>query len=755
MALDPIGVLFTAKDLASAQIQKLDRQFKTLDNTTESVQAKFTKNIKLMGAGLAAMGAGAVMLAPLAVATQRAADLEEVLLDVRKVAGDGVNIAQLNDDLNKMGPALGKTSQQLATMAVGAAQLGVTGNDNFNKFVSGASKMAVALDITEETASTVGAKLLNVFELGTGQLENLGSAFNEMANTAAASSEEIIAASFRSAGSLKMLGLSAGDVAALNTRLVETGLRGDMAGTSLRRAFEMAAAQPQKLAKAMGVSVDEVQRRLGEDAMGTILQFSEELALMPNKAEALGIASKVFGEEGSKAVVRLGSDMERVNFLITKANKGFDEGTSLQKEFDSVTQGFNFSVKQLGAAWDAIVVTFGNQLLPLLTPLIKGFADFFSKLLEFIQPFAGLIAKTTAFIGSVLILSGAILFLKGAFGLLALFAGKLLIMLAPIVGIVLALSAAIFLFYKAFQENFGGFGDFVRDMFNKVSLFFRALFDLVTKGEISEALYRQLQDAGILEFTEMIIGAFLKVKSFLGGVFDGFMIGIEAMTPGIQMMIGSFMSLGQTIMSVFGLSTGKINEANAGGESFSGTLMSMAETGRMVGAILGNVFAMFANVITGLVSLINMVIEGFLQLGSLAKAFSEDFSGTLGDMGGFAKELAGDAISGIGSFLFGGDEESTATVTGSPGIGNQPVPVGIGAGLNVPTAGLDANVSAVDAQVGSAKNNNSQLIGAMDQQSKNEKPIEVTSVLNLDGRRVAESVNRVNKRGQLLSGGQQ
>ena len=60
--LDPIGVIFTAKDLASGTVGKLDKNFKTLDNTTDVTAAKFTANLKLMGAGLVAVGVGALGL---------------------------------------------------------------------------------------------------------------------------------------------------------------------------------------------------------------------------------------------------------------------------------------------------------------------------------------------------------------------------------------------------------------------------------------------------------------------------------------------------------------------------------------------------------------------------------------------------------------------------------------------------------------------------------------------------------------------
>ena len=56
MALNSLGLglVFTAKDLATAQIRKLTGSFRKLDDVTEQTTSRFEKGVKGMAVGLGA-----------------------------------------------------------------------------------------------------------------------------------------------------------------------------------------------------------------------------------------------------------------------------------------------------------------------------------------------------------------------------------------------------------------------------------------------------------------------------------------------------------------------------------------------------------------------------------------------------------------------------------------------------------------------------------------------------------------------------
>ncbi|GAB1376896.1 hypothetical protein MASR1M48_17480 [Lactococcus petauri] len=758
--LDPIGVIFTAKDLASATVQKLEQNFNSLDGTTSEMAKKFSTSMKMIGTGMSAMAVGAGILAPLGLATAKAADLQEELLNVRKIAGDNVNIDKLAGELDALAPSLGMTSVELAKIAKGAAVLQVKGNENFIAFVDGASKMATALDIPVEQASMLGSKLLNVFQIPVSQIQNLGSVFNEMANVTVAGADEIINATFRSAGSLKGLGFSAGDVAALSARLIELGLSGEEAGTSLSRAFTSVASQPKDLAKAMGISVDELQRRLGKDAMGTIMGFSEKLAKMPNQAKALGMASQIFGEQGSKAILRLGSDTARLGMLVKTANQGFKDGTSLQKEFSSITEGFNFIMKQVNAGWNSFLSMMGKDLLPIMSAVASTFSNFFIGLLKFLKPFAGLISKTLLFVGGIIFLTGAIVALVGAFKLIMLLMAPLWLAMIPVLKVVLALSAAMALFYLAYKNNFGGFADFVRDTFNKVSLFFEAMLEVISSGEISEALYKNLQDAGILGFVEAVLNAFFKTKSFLSGLFDGFMSSFSRFLPVVEMLWESFKMLGSTVLELMGNIFGVFSGIMGGGENGAKTLNVMANSGRMVGAVLGNVVGALVSGISTIVSGANLVLTIFLKIinavVNIGKSISEFIGGAIGWV---VEKLSGGLLGKLLGKALGVEFSSAQPVDNGTRMPANVIPFPMqnvnpsSAGL--PMGNMGADIMPLQAQVNkNAVGQNGNLMQAMMEGAQAPKETVVVSKLFLDSREVASQVNRVNERNRISSGGQ-
>ena len=622
--LDPLGVIFLAKDLASTTIKKLEGNFLSLDKTVQASSKNFSQGLVVMGQGLTALAAGAAALAPLAIGIKLAGDFEAVLLNIKKIAGDSADIPALSAAFIAMGPHLAMTAAQLGEIGVAAAQLGISSTKDITAFTEGVAMMAVALDVTTEAAGTASAKMLNIFKLPIEQIQNLGSAFNALSNTTAASAADIVNATFRASSTLASLGATAPQVSALAASLVSLGVPAEIAGSSLRRMFEMATTQPKKLSDAMGITVDDLQQRLGKDAVGTILQFLEKLRAVPNAAIRVGMATKIFGEEGSKAANLLSQSLDQTRKNIAFATAEFEKGTSIIQEFEAQAVGFNFSVKQMKSAFDALFVTLGTAVLPILTPIAKGIANVVAAFTKLIEPVKEVVAGVLGFVGAFLMATGSLILFRGALfalkGLMvivgATFSGFIAIFAqaALVVGVLIA---SFYLLKRAFESNFGGFGDFLRGVFDKVSAFVQAVIEVFSSGEISGALYEELQRTGMLEFTEAVLRGFSRVKTFLSGMLNGFMAAWASVEPvavaALTAIMEVFSALGQIVIAL----VNGFDSLFGGAGSQIAILEGVGKAGKSTGLVIGEAFATIAKVILLVITTLAKAGTAVLNFGTL------------------------------------------------------------------------------------------------------------------------------------------
>lgn len=750
MALDPIGVIFTAKDAASATIEKLEGQFKSLDGVTEDVTKKFTKHIKTIGVGIAALGAGGLLLGGLNAASNKFNTLQTSVAEVSTlIQGTKEEIDTLTNASIQFSKTYGTDAVSQAKGYYQAISAGVGDVTQATAFMDVANKVAIGGVTDIGTAIDGLTTVTNAFVQQNVTASQAADALFIGMKAGKTTVGELSASISKAAPSAAALGINFNELIGAASALTTGGMKTEIAMTKLNAIFT-AFLSKQDVAKEMGPQVAAAfsLQNLKAKGLGGALKDLDtalggdqvKMQKVLGSAEALGAALSLTGAQAD---------------TFDKIMRDMQTGTGAAEEaFKKMTMTAEFQQKRFTALRESIVLMIGKAFNPIQAAVYRVASAFMEMVAAIPQPVIDFLVKIASYAGGVLVLTGSLLVLKGVFGILGLIAGKLFLAMLPLVAVIMAVSGAVFMFYQAFQKNIGGFGDWLAETFNDVKLFFTAIAQLISDGEISEALYMQLQEAGILDFVEIVMRGFYILKSFLGGVFDGFMEGIEIMSPFIEIMIGSFMSLANTIRSVFGLATNEIGMAGDSSEGFLSTLDMVRVVGQTVGATLGQVFGGIASIISGTVALINMIIEGFIQLIDLVKMFTADFSGTLKDAGGWIKELGGGALSKVGSFFgFGGDE---GTVTQTPTIESpqttQIQPSGIQ--LNTPTNGIEATALAAGANVNAVNRASETATAVAQEQAEKEKETIVVSRLVLDGRQVAETVNRVNKRQAVAAGGQ-
>lgn len=347
----------------------------------------FKGKVALAGAALGALAVGG-----LAAATSAAADFEEAMVEVEKVT-DPETAAAMSDRIREMSQEMPVAQEELAGIAAQAGRFGVEGEESMEQFTESVAKMAVATDLSTQEAGEAFARMTTLMDEEISNVENVGSAVNELSNNMATSASEITNASTRSAGALNQLGLQTEEILALNASMNEVSASSRIAGTRLRR-FAQEIQDPGKtedLAAALGMSVDEFER-MREESPNELMQ------LMVERFQAGGESADALRETLSttsrQALAGLAENTESWTDAQEIALGQLEEGTSLQEEYDAAADTFNSRLQVLQNQLREVAIQIGNRLLPPLTDLLRETMDFVGLLSDRLGPILDRISGT-------------------------------------------------------------------------------------------------------------------------------------------------------------------------------------------------------------------------------------------------------------------------------------------------------------------------------------------------------------------------
>jgi len=208
----------------------------------DKIVGGFTRLVKKIGKVNAALGlmTGAFVFFAargLKKSTEEAIRFQTEMAELSKLLGPELArpIAEAMGDLSKIMPL---ARQELTEIAATAARLGVRGSGNIREFTRVMAMMGVATDISANTAADALARVALQTQTPIKDMEKVGSVINELANTMATSSSEIVAAVRRSAPEMSRFGLSIDQIVALNASLNTVSESATRAGTRMRRLFQ-------------------------------------------------------------------------------------------------------------------------------------------------------------------------------------------------------------------------------------------------------------------------------------------------------------------------------------------------------------------------------------------------------------------------------------------------------------------------------------------------------------------------------------
>ncbi len=643
-----LGLIFTAKDLASQKIRGIDQAFKGLDQSVAGGTKRIAPNFKLIGGGIAAIGAGAAGLAVVDAAVESFAGFQKAMFEVGTLTNaTNKEIEDLSALTLSLSSKFGRDNQESARTFYQIISAGVTDATEATNLFEVANKLAIggvtstttAVDVLTSIMSAYGKEtseagavsdvLFKTIALGKTTASELGSTLGRVVPFAAqlgVSFEEV------SATVAALAGVSGG------TAEVMTGLRG------IFGAFIKPTEEAKKVAERFGFTMNaNTVRTLG--FTGTLDLLAK---VFKEDEEALG---KLIGEKEALAQLLplLGSRMGAFNKNLAEMKNA---SGATEAAFGRMAKSLDFGMQQLTALRKNFLTLMGQALAPIVAMVVTVGQIFF-------RVFNAIPKSIRTFLSIAFLATSVVLVLGGAFAILAGFlpsiiAGfalmkvailaamtPLLPVILPVVAVLVALAAVVGLFVFAVKKNFGGLGDFFGNIFGKIKLAFQTLVQIFTKGEISGPLLDELtkvENKGVLRFVGLVISTFARIKAFFKGVISGVKTALSGLAPAftaIKTIVTSLVSIAEKVLGIFGVSLPT---------SVGGSISTFEKIGKVVGFLITAVFAPMVTVLSLISKAIGFVVGKFDAFLAKAGNFGTKIRSTFAKIPGLGQFFAAEAV---------------------------------------------------------------------------------------------------------------
>jgi phage-related protein len=345
------------------------------------------------------------------------------------------------------GGALRDTLQFAAAAAMGLEEAADLTAKQLGTFVSmtasAAEKSAFMAESQELLVKAANASTLNVKELGDamlaagGQVKAIGMDYQDFVTTMGLISPAFGSASEAGTSFKNFLSRLAPSTKAAKDAMAELGLM----GTSTTKIMEFLTAngvQPlgddldtlgnqfTELATSMGISMKDQdklwsgfqQSKFFDEQTGEFLGAAAAADLLKNAMAGLSDADKIHYLQ-----TMFGNDaMGAANALISAGSSGYDafaaamaNANGIQGQAAATQQGFDFAMQNLNGSIEALQITIGSKLLPILTPLITQFTAGVNAVIEFASGVLGAADPVAALSAQFPILGQAITVATEAF----------------------------------------------------------------------------------------------------------------------------------------------------------------------------------------------------------------------------------------------------------------------------------------------------------------------------------------------------
>lgn len=362
-----------------AQFQTLKGRIDQVNASLRTQQTLWQRITSVMSGWTGSMlGATAAITGFLALGKKSVntfAEMEEAMANTMKFTGMTAEaVADLNEEFKKMDTRTAR--ETLNELAQEAGRLGKTSKEDIMGYVKAADILNVALSDLGDGATQKIAKLTNIFGVeeteGTyNAMVKIGSVINVLSQNSTASKPYLVEFANRLAGVGNMAKMSIQEIVGLGAVLDANAQKVEASSTAIGQVLTRMYRDPAKYARVAGLDVQQFTDLLKTNANEALLQFLETLSKAGNM-DVLAPMFKDMGENGARAIQAmstLAKHIDEVRWQQGNANKAFEEGTSVLREYNI----FNNTVKAALEKAKKEITELTDQLGEKLYPVMKSF----------------------------------------------------------------------------------------------------------------------------------------------------------------------------------------------------------------------------------------------------------------------------------------------------------------------------------------------------------------------------------------------
>ncbi len=521
---------------------------------------------KITSFGLKTSAAISAPIAGIAIAITKAAiDFESGVAGmVKTVDGMADSTGKLTAEgealvgqLREMSKEVPVTFETLSRIGELAGQLGVP-MDDIVSFTEVIAKLGATTDLTYEAAATQIAKFANITGMADTDIERYASTVVHLGNNLATTETELVAMTLRLAGLGPTLDISEKDLLAWGGAMSSVGIRAEMGGSALTKAFvtmneavSMGGKELDMFAETADMSVDDFVKLFKTDASAAMKAFILGLDKFKKKGGDAFILLDDLGLSQIRVrdtLLRLSGASGTLTEAFALSNQGWEENVALTREAELRFKTSASQIQMLKSTMRDLAVEAGLVLVPILMELVETVKPIITSVMDWIRENPELtktimaIAGAVALIGPALVILGVII---SGIGTVATVVGAIL---SPI-GLVLAgIGLAIAGLALAWKENVGGIQEKTQELWariepiwNDIKELFLAVKDTIVETigpEIMEAfdsIRQTLAEMGIdwESIWGVIKGAVIVAAAIIGTILLGLAMIIVGVTGGI------------------------------------------------------------------------------------------------------------------------------------------------------------------------------------------------------------------------------
>ena len=299
-------------------------------------------------------------------------ELDAEMANVQKYTGmTRQSVEELNEEFKDIDT---RTSVvELNKLAEEAGRLGKTSKEDVLGFVKAADIINVALDDLGEGATLEISKLTNIFgdekALGTEKsMLAVGSVINELSQNCTAAAPYLANFTKRLAGVGAQADMTIPQIMGFAAVLDSQGQAVEMSATAVSQLITKMFQDPAKIAKAVGMDVQEFTNMVKTDTNSALLTLLERLNAMGNM-DVLAPIFKEMGTDGARAsavLASLAGNIDMVRQQQEVATQAYNEATSVVKEFTVQNETEEAKLEKKRKKLEEVKVALGEKLLPIM-----------------------------------------------------------------------------------------------------------------------------------------------------------------------------------------------------------------------------------------------------------------------------------------------------------------------------------------------------------------------------------------------------